>query len=422
MSLRSFMLGSLGPYTYDPTLDYRDETPISDYTSAGAISFVARAENASPKITDPSSGFITAGFYPNAVIEIRGSSGNDGYALVIEVEAGTITLHDDAVLTAETAGAGAVTISTPVQSGIRGLDAFLGSSGEDTISDSDDDTKVQCEESADEDIIRFDAAGTQEAQIDANGLTLKTGASVNELSTDGALAGDSDDAVPTEKAVKLYVDTHEADTTAIHGIVDTSKLNTSDAIITDHALVRGDGGAQKIQDSNITVDDDGRISMNTTSRIAWNKITANNITQGNGNHGAFDVTHIQTAYDGNIYQIIEAAADPGFELTVEFISVTAFNWVQLHASYEGRVTHSVQISLYNFNTTTWDCYGAFSPSMPEVATAGEYTLENKSFFVPDDSSYIGTGDDDGDVRVRIRHTIGGNPADDIHIGVVALYR
>lgn len=37
-------------------------------------------------------------------------------------------------------------------------------------------------------------------------LTLDTGATADEISTDGTLAGDSDTAVPTEKAVKTYVD------------------------------------------------------------------------------------------------------------------------------------------------------------------------------------------------------------------------
>ena len=44
------------------------------------------------------------------------------------------------------------------------------------------------------------------------GMILKTiegltGTSINEFSTDGTMAGDSDDAVPTEKAVKTYADT-----------------------------------------------------------------------------------------------------------------------------------------------------------------------------------------------------------------------
>jgi len=48
---------------------------------------------------------------------------------------------------------------------------------------------------------------TPAAVLDVNGdLILQNGTSVSEFSTDGTLAGDSDDAVPTEKAVKTYVD------------------------------------------------------------------------------------------------------------------------------------------------------------------------------------------------------------------------
>ena len=74
------------------------------------------------------------------------------------------------------------------------------------IQDADQDTKWEAEKNADEDILRGTTGGTQRAQIDSNGLTLASGASVNELSTDTSLAGNSDDAVPTEKAVKTYID------------------------------------------------------------------------------------------------------------------------------------------------------------------------------------------------------------------------
>ena len=72
--------------------------------------------------------------------------------------------------------------------------------------DDDGDTCLKTEESADEDVIRFDTAGTQRGMFDANGLSLAAGESVNEFSADEALAGNSDDAVPTEQAVKAYVD------------------------------------------------------------------------------------------------------------------------------------------------------------------------------------------------------------------------
>jgi len=75
------------------------------------------------------------------------------------------------------------------------------------IFDRDRDTKVDTDEGfADEDAIRFDAAGSEIATITANGLALPNGARIDEFSTDGALGGNSDIAVPTERAVKSYVD------------------------------------------------------------------------------------------------------------------------------------------------------------------------------------------------------------------------
>jgi hypothetical protein len=59
------------------------------------------------------------------------------------------------------------------------------------------------------DVTVLDGSMTVEgiATFDSDGLTLASGASINEFSTDGTLAGNSDDAVPTEQAVKTYVDT-----------------------------------------------------------------------------------------------------------------------------------------------------------------------------------------------------------------------
>ena len=83
------------------------------------------------------------------------------------------------------------------------------------IQDDDTDTRIETEKNADEDIIRFTVLDTQEAQLDVNGLTLKTGASINEFSTDGTLSGNSDDAVPTEKAVKTYIDNEVANSALV---------------------------------------------------------------------------------------------------------------------------------------------------------------------------------------------------------------
>lgn len=75
------------------------------------------------------------------------------------------------------------------------------------IKDEDYDTYVEVEKTTDEDIIHFYVSGVEVATLDSSGLKLASGADINEFSIDGTLAGDSDDAVPTEKAVKTYADT-----------------------------------------------------------------------------------------------------------------------------------------------------------------------------------------------------------------------
>jgi len=56
-------------------------------------------------------------------------------------------------------------------------------------------------------LVASDGAPDPAFSIDATGLaSFPAGTGINEFSTDGTLAGDSDDAVPTEKAVKTYVD------------------------------------------------------------------------------------------------------------------------------------------------------------------------------------------------------------------------
>lgn len=73
------------------------------------------------------------------------------------------------------------------------------------IEDADADTRVEVENSADEDMVRITTGGTLRALINSLGLKLASGADVNEFSIDGTMAGNSDDAVPTEKALVTYL-------------------------------------------------------------------------------------------------------------------------------------------------------------------------------------------------------------------------
>lgn len=173
----------------------------------------------------------------------------------------------------------------------------------------------------------------------------------------------------------------------------------------------GDGGTTNYAQISAA----GEMSFAGTSRINWSKITADNVTLTAGTSGE-TVSDLQTAFDGNTYDIDEAAATPGYHLEVEFVSVTAFNWVSIIASYKGSATHYAEVQLYNFDTTAWDTFTSLDTH------AALIQMENYSFFVPDDTNYIGTAGDAGDVRVRFYHTPAGNASHDVSINVVALYQ
>jgi len=73
--------------------------------------------------------------------------------------------------------------------------------------------------------IEFTANNTLMGTINSSGLRLYYGAYVTNFSTNGTLSGNSDDTVPTEKAVKTYVDTEiagiSAGSTTLSGLTDT---------------------------------------------------------------------------------------------------------------------------------------------------------------------------------------------------------
>lgn len=174
----------------------------------------------------------------------------------------------------------------------------------------------------------------------------------------------------------------------------------------------------------LKVDSDGLISdikQKGTARINWTKKTADNITLDSGTSSE-TVADLRVARDGNFYHIDETAASPGQRLTVEFTGVTAFNWVNIIGCYSGGLTHAIAIQLYNFNTTSWDTFGGAQNHVCDITTPNENILQDLSFIVPDDSDYIGTGDDAGDVRVRLNHTPMGNANHDSFWDVVALYQ
>lgn len=145
----------------------------------------------------------------NSYVEVVDDGTNVGYIEVIadgiqvqywDAQAATIRMG-------KLSGAGKVEVSdTGVSASVGAVEILsltentqrLGVSG---------DSRIVISQSADSvDIYAGDGAGAV-GTFEVDGLTLTSGTNVNEFSIDGTLAGNSDNATPTEKAVKTYVDT-----------------------------------------------------------------------------------------------------------------------------------------------------------------------------------------------------------------------
>ena len=93
-------------------------------------------------------------------------------------------------------------------------------------------------------------------RINADGITLENGATIDEFSIDGTLADNSDTAVPTEKAVRTYVTTYV-----------NNALNFSAGV--DNSIARYDG-TTGIQTSLVYITDAG--DMTAVGDIYANKV------------------------------------------------------------------------------------------------------------------------------------------------------
>ena len=146
------------------------------------------------------------------------------------------------------------------------------------LQDADKDTAVEVERTPDEDIIHNKVLGTDELDISFSGISLKTGTSVNEISTDDTLAGDSDDVLVTEKAIKAAIDDQTVTDYTEDAAVDLSTkgwfLDEDDMVSDDPLKVASQQSIKKYVDDNLLADGSvsqvklktsiGEVSVNTS--------------------------------------------------------------------------------------------------------------------------------------------------------------
>lgn len=161
-----------------------------------------------------------------------------------------------------------------------------------------------------------------------------------------------------------------------------------------------------------SVDISGGIISNT--KIYWSEIVANGATilGGHGNTTS-TVADLQAAHDGASYLLNEEAETPGMDMQVDFINVTHFNWVKVSGRYQGSSDHSITIQLQKtaYYGGAWDTFDV----MQDQPSDNDY--QDYSFFVPNDTLYI----DDGVVKVRFNHYMGGTVGHTLLLDCVLLY-
>ena len=95
----------------------------------------------------------------------------------------------------------------------------------DTVKDADEDTKIQVEESSDEDIIRFDAGGSEIMTMNASGLSFTAGGITSNLTITGNLT--------------------------VNGT--TSTISTTNTVVADNILELNNGISASTNDAGIII-------------------------------------------------------------------------------------------------------------------------------------------------------------------------
>ncbi|WP_299443360.1 hypothetical protein [uncultured Aquimarina sp.] len=169
---------------------------------------------------------------------------------------------------------------------------------------------------------------TPTAKLDVNGdLKLENGTSVNEISTDATLGSNSDNAVPTERAVKTYVDNATAATTPVV------------------FKVRGNGFAVKDLDANTTIETDIWDIRTYDTRNAFNTTTKRFVVPESGYYYLHAVVRQSNAVTTSFFRI-SFNVDTG----VDFTQIVDGDDVKTDVSgiYFLNVGQEVFVSLRNF--------------------------------------------------------------------------
>ena len=122
------------------------------------------------------------------------------------------------------------------------------------------------------------------------------------------------------------------------------------------------------------------------------------------------VSDTQIWNDGNVYQVPEVAATPGFDIQFTITGVRKIARIASNIFYDGTATHHVELQIYNNTTTNWD-------TLIQVPSSLGYNLRYFDFPLGHDKDYINAT---MQVLIRLYHVTGGNASHDIYVDYLAV--
>ena len=136
--------------------------------------------------------------------------------------------------------------------------------------------------------------------------------------------------------------------------------------------------------------------------------TPNSLSLNSGTYVSGSVADVKVLY-GTVYTIREVNSTPGYLLEFNFTDVIEFNKLRLHLKYYGGGTsHTANIEIYNYNTSTWIKLSEFT------ITAALQFIE-----LPLNSLDYISG---GNAKVRFNHVSSGNTSHYLDVDYIAVLK
>lgn len=157
------------------------------------------------------------------------------------------------------------------------------------------------------------------------------------------------------------------------------------------------------------------ITNDPTSVTGLSTVAGTSTSYGTYNFGDVDDIRVYGDYDTvantGFYSVNDATGAPGHVEYIGFSNVAGFNRLNYNINYSANSGHTINFELYNYEYMHWDVF---------ATTTGAGSWQTFTLGIIDDTPYIGTGANLGNVTTRINHVSSGNVSHRTWIDYVAL--